>query len=98
MSRDDNTPTTISGDQFAQLMAAISSTQDRMDDQLAAIRQELQHGQEEAAAKVLKRVRREKPYAYKRKGNEEQSTFNEQVAEKIAEAQSAVERGDGPTT
>ncbi len=76
-------------------MAAISSTQDRMDDQLAAVRQELQHGQEEAAAKALKRVRREKPYAYKR--NEEQSMFNEQVAEKIAEAQSAVERGDGPS-
>ncbi len=46
----------ISSGQFAQLMAAITCTQDRLEDQIASVREELKQGQEEAAAKALKRV------------------------------------------
>ena len=36
----------------------------------------MKQGQEDVAAKVLKRVRHDKPYAFRRKGNEEQASFN----------------------
>ena len=44
-------------------------------------------GQEEAATKVLKRARHEKPSQYKKKGNEEQASFNTCIDELLAEAQ-----------
>ncbi len=58
-SRD--TPMAISNVQFVQLMTVITSTQNRFEDQLASVCDELQRGQYEAATKALKRVGREKP-------------------------------------
>ncbi len=81
---------TISGDQFAALMTAIQATQDRVDGQFTSFREEVRQGQEDAATKALKRVRHEKAYAFKRKGNEEQATFNSRVEETLAEAQAAL--------
>ena len=72
-----------SNDQFAQLLSAIQANQQRVDDQLSEMRAEMRSSQEDAAAKALKHVRHEKPYAYKKKGNEEQAAFNEAVQETI---------------
>ena len=77
-SESGSTPTTS---QFAQLMEAISASQERMDSKLAEFRDELQKSQEDAASKALKRVCHERPYSFRRKGNEEQATFNERVEE-----------------
>ena len=38
--------------------------------------------------KALKRARYEKPYTFKRKGNEEQATFNAKLDETVADAES----------
>ena len=79
-------------------MAAIHASQERIDYKFAEFRAEMKQGQEDAAAKVLKRVRHDKPYVFRRKGNEEQASFNEKVEEAVAEAQAqytADELADG---
>ena len=50
----------ISSDQFAQLMGAITESHSRMEEKLGEFRTEVRQGQEEAAAKALKRARYEK--------------------------------------
>ena len=87
MSTDGDPPMAVSSDQFAQLMAAIQASQERFDNKFAEFRAEVRHGQEDATANAVKKVRHEKPYSFKRKGNKEQAGFNEKVEDAIAEAQ-----------
>ena len=56
--------------QFAQLLEAITSSQTTMERRFTEFRDEVRQGQEDAAAKALKRARLEKPYTFRRKGNE----------------------------
>ena len=65
----------VTNNQFAQLMAAIHASQERIDYKLAVFRAEVKQGQEAAATKALKRVRHDKPYSFRRKGNEEQTVL-----------------------
>ena len=57
-------------DQFALLMGTFSALQAQMEKRFAEFRAEIQLGQEDAAAKALKRARYEKPYEYKRRSNQ----------------------------
>ena len=82
------TPATISADQFWQLMAAIAISQSWMDDKLVEFRNEIRQGQEDVAAKALKWVRYEKPYVFRKHGNEEQANFNAKVDKALAQAMS----------
>ena len=84
-------------DQFTQLLAAFQLTQERIDCRFTEFLYEVWQGQEEAAAKALKCVRREKPYTFQRKGNEEQAAFNDKVDETIAEAQAELKQDSGST-
>ena len=93
-SSDADRPVAVSEDQFAQLMAAIQASQQRFDNKFAEFRVEVRQGQEDAAAKAVKKVRHEGPYSFKRKGNEEQAGFNEKVEDVVAEAQAHIS-GDG---
>ena len=54
--------TAVSDNQFAQLMVAIHASQERIDHKFAEFCAEMKQGQEDAAAKALKRVRHDKPY------------------------------------
>ena len=94
---DDETVIHVSSGQFAQLLEAINSSQTRMEERFEEFRAEVRQGQEDAAAKALKRAKFEKPYTYKRKGNEEQATFNAKLDEKIAEAEVELAEA-GPST
>ena len=85
MATDDATGP--SGEQYAQLLTAIQANQQRMDEQLEGMRAEIRLSQEDAVAKAVKRVRRNKPYAFRKKGNEEQAAFVMRVADVIAEAE-----------
>ena len=84
-------------DQFSLLMGAFSASQTRIEERFAEFRAEIRLGQEDAAAKALKRARYEKPYEYKRKGNQEQAAFNAKVDEAVAEAELLIEEA-GPST
>ncbi len=46
---------------------------------------------------MLRHIRREKPYAFKHKGNKKQSVFNDNLAKKVSETQSVDEKGDRPS-
>lgn len=58
-----------------------------VDEELKEFCAELQQGQENAASKALKCVRREKTYVFKCKGNEEQAAFNERIKEVCTDTQ-----------
>ena len=77
----------VSAGQFAQLMEAITASQTRMDERFAEFRTEVRQGQEDAAAKALKRARYEKLYEFKRKRNEEQVSYNAKLDETVAEVE-----------
>ena len=79
---------TIGANSLAQLMEAIESSHTRMEEKFAQFRSEVRLGQEEAAAKALKRARYEKPYSFKKKGNEAQALFNSKLDETLSQAQS----------
>ena len=79
-------PSIVPG-QFTQLLEAITSSQTRMERWFAEFRDEVRQGQEEAATKALKRAKFDKPYAYRKKGNEEQAVFNSCLDETVAEAE-----------
>ena len=68
-----------------------------MEERFAEFRAEIRLGQEDAAAKALKRARYEKPYEYKRKSNQDQAAFNAKVDEAVAEAEHQIEEA-GPST
>ena len=80
---------------MSAILNEIRESQRKLSSKFVQFRDEIKRGQEDAAEKALKRVRREKPYVYKRKGNEEQANFNEKVEEAIASAQLELE---GPST
>ena len=55
LSRQSDLP--ITHNHFVKLMNTISASQRRMDEKLVQFQVEVRHGQEEAAAKALKRAR-----------------------------------------
>ena len=73
-------------DHFSQLMTAITASQSVVDAKLQQFRVEIRQGQEEAATKAVKRTRYEKPYTFRKRGNEEQATFNAKVEEALSQA------------
>ena len=87
----------ISTGEFARIMEAITSSQARMEAKLVEFKTEVRQGQEDAAARALKQARYEKPYSFKRKGNEEQASFNLKVDESLAEAEAELAE-TGPST
>ena len=97
MAEDNARNMSLSQDQFAQLMDAISATQTHMDVKFAEFQPEVHGGQKHAVVKALKRARHEKPYEYKRKGNEEQVAFNAKLDEAVVEAETQLEEA-GPST
>ena len=80
-----------SGSAMSAMLQEIRESQKKLDEKFAQFRDEVKRGQEDAAEKALKRVCREKPHVYKRKGNEEQASFNEKVEETIVAAQVELE-------
>ena len=88
-------PTTQAADpsstQFATLLAAIRQSETRLDQKLAVFRSDIREAQEEAATKAVNRVRRDKPYDFKKRAHEEQASFNEKVQEAVGEASEALE-------
>ena len=90
---------TITQDGFPQLLQKIESSQARMEEKFARFASEVRQGQEEAAAKTLKRVCYKKPYSFKRKGSEAQSIFNTRLDETLAQAENnATSIASGPAS
>ncbi len=106
---ENTTPTEMSGDEadaagavtqarFAQLIEAISSSEARMTERFAKFQAEVRQGQEDVPAKALKKAKYDKPYAFKRKGNEEQAKFNAHIDESLAEVDDELAAASASTT
>lgn len=84
---DDGETQPVTQDQFSQLMEAISASESQMADRFQQFQVKVRQGQEDVAAKSLKRAKYDKPYTLKCRGNEEQSNFNARVDESLVEAE-----------
>ena len=69
-----------------ELITEVRDLRRTMENQIKGIQDELKKSKEEVAESVAKKVKRSMPPEFKRKGNEKQFKFNEEVAEKIQEA------------
>ena len=79
-------------------MEAIQSTQSSLDDKLADFKAQVCQSQEEAAAKAVKRSKAaEKPYVFKKKGNEAQAKFNSEVQDSVNDALGELEGESRPS-
>ena len=87
----------ITAGQFNTLMESITATQLKLDSKLEKFGEQMKRSQEEVAVKAVKRAKTglEKPFEFKKKGNEEQAHFNARVEEKFQEAQAEL---DGKST
>ena len=85
-------PVDISADRFAQLMAAITGTQVRLDDKLAEFKVEIAESQERAATSAARKVQANKEsYVFKKKSHEEQHKANVNIDEALHEAEIGLE-------
>ena len=98
MSDEEDGSTTAPTADMAAILKDIRESQKKLSDKFVNFQEEVKRGQEDAATKALKRVRREKSYVYRRKGNEEQALFNEKVEDAIIAAQAEVEDAPGPSS
>ncbi len=75
----------VTPDQFTTLLETFKSSHERLESRLGMVKAEIQWSQDETAAKAVKRAQHEKPYVFRKKGNEEQAGFNSHISENIAE-------------
>lgn len=85
MADGDDNSGAVTADQFALLMNAIKSSKETMEGKMEALKTEMKKNQE-ATEVVVKNVKRSRPPEFKRKGNEQQFIFNDQVVEKLESA------------
>ena len=69
-------------------MSAITASQTRMDEKFAQFQGEIRQCREEAAAKALKHAWYDKPYIFRKRGDEEQASFNAKVDKALTQAES----------
>ena len=86
-----NPTSELSSSQFTSLLSAIQQSETRLEQKFADFKSDIKEAQEEAATKAANRVRRDKPYGYKKKGHEEQAAFNDGVQDIMKEADDALE-------
>ena len=87
-----HSPADISADRFAQLMAAITGTQTRLDSKLAEFKKEIAESQERAATSAARKVQANKDtYIFKKKSHEEQYKANGNIDEALHEAEIELE-------
>ena len=95
-SGDANDGSQLDSDKFQLLLSAINSSKKSMEQQmasqLAAFKEELRSSHEETSERLAKRVRRNKPLDFRRKGNELQYKFNEGVIENYDDIEGELEK------
>ena len=93
--RQEDATAPVSASQFAQLIETIQASQERLEAKFAdfrsEVRSEVRQSQEAAAVKALKSVHQDKPYVWRKKGHEEQFSFNGKVDAAISVAQAELD-------
>lgn len=81
----------ISSSQFESLMAAISTSNTSLEQKLSEFKNDMKRGQDEATERIIKKAKREKCYAFNKKGNQDQYEFNETIAEVLESAETKID-------
>ena len=79
-------------EQFKKLMDTIEESKGAVEAKMEEFKKEIKESQEKTAESVAKKVRQIKAPDFKKKGNEIQYGFNEQVVEKLEEASSELDK------
>ena len=85
--RDERSLQELEDGQMEVLLAAISESKKSVDRQLEAFRKEIHRTSTEATEKLERRLKTSKTIEFKRKGNEKQYGFNEEVDRHLSRAQ-----------
>ncbi len=70
-------------EKIEQLMTTVTESKSAVEDQIRSMREEIKKSQEDMAQSVVKQVKRSHTTEFKRKGNEKQYRFNDEVIEKL---------------
>ena len=84
---------------MTELMAAINESKTAAENQFKAIKEEIKRNQdemkktqEEMTQSVVRKVKQSRPAEFKRKGSEKQFRFNDEVVEKLEQAEADLEQ------
>ena len=73
-------------DPLLRVLDALKRSEQRMEDRLNLLEEELHRSQDEAVQRAAKKAKREKTYSFRKKGHQEQHDFNKRVTESLEEA------------
>ena len=88
MSTPNDLPTDTA-QQFLQLMEELKKTRDDMQQKFETL-QEFAAGQEDATERVVKKLRIDQGYTFKKKGHKHQFHFNEEIEDRLLKARAEV--------
>ena len=86
MATGGASPAAGSSAQFALLMDAIKKVEDSVDTKLTAIKRDVTVERESANDRLVKKLQLDSKPSFRKKGNEKQYVFNEQVRDKLVDS------------
>ena len=82
------------GGDLDRLMAVVETSSRALEAKFEKLRSDVIEGQEQVTERLAKRIKRDRPYVFKKKGNEKQHEFNEQLEEHLQDATDALAEED----
>ena len=82
---------------FKQLKDTQEANQQKMSEKLEKLEQDVHAGQDTAAERVVKKLKRDRTLEFKKKGHERQFLFNDEVKDRMESAATSLEKVDPST-
>ena len=77
---------TMSSEQFEKLMDEIKQTRAEMQEKIGKLQEEVAAAKDDAAQKIVKKLKADRGYTFWKKGHEQQFRFNADIDEHIQKA------------
>ena len=82
----------MSSEQFERLMDEIKQTRAEMQEKIGKLQEELAATQDDVAQKIVKKLKADHGYTFRKKGHEQQFRFNADIDEHIQKARDEAEK------
>ena len=82
----------MSSKQFERLMDEIKQTRAEMQEKIGKLQEEVAATQDDAAQKIVKKLKADRGYTFRKKGHEQQFRFNADINEHIQKARDEAEK------